>query len=87
MPIALTNIKERTYFVFGSIFMCGVPFVYFFVPETTQLPLEAMDTLFGSTEAGVKYGDASASIMGEGRDEKEDHERLETIREDKEGKV
>ncbi|KAH8832407.1 general substrate transporter [Flagelloscypha sp. PMI_526] len=73
MPIALTNIKERTYFVFGSIFMCGVPFVYFFVPETTQLPLEAMDTLFGSTEAG--------------RDEKEDHERLETIREDKEGKA
>lgn len=46
-PYALKNITTKTYFIFSSIFICGAPFIYFFVPETTGLSLENMDQLFG----------------------------------------
>jgi len=35
MPIALTNLGARTYFIFGSIFGSASIFVYFLIPETT----------------------------------------------------
>ena len=33
--------------------MCATPFVYFFIPETKELPLEAMDHLFGTAHASA----------------------------------
>ncbi|KAJ7263057.1 hypothetical protein C8J57DRAFT_1719247 [Mycena rebaudengoi] len=59
MPIALTNIGASTYFVFGSIFFTATIFVYFVIPETKGLPLEAMDQLFG----GVQRSDVEAAVM------------------------
>lgn len=46
MPIALNTVTTKTYFIFGSIFFCSAPFVYFFIPETKGLGLEYMDRLF-----------------------------------------
>lgn len=34
------------YLFFASLMMCSVVFVYFLIPETKGLPLEAMDRLF-----------------------------------------
>jgi len=48
MPAALNGVGVHTYFIFGSIFICAAPFVYFFIPETKGLSLEYMDRLFGS---------------------------------------
>lgn len=40
----------RTYLIFGSFCVVMFFFVWFFVPETKGLSLEAMDELFGVTE-------------------------------------
>jgi hypothetical protein len=34
------------YFFFASLMLCSVVFVYFLIPETKGIPLEAMDQLF-----------------------------------------
>jgi hypothetical protein len=34
------------YFFFASLMILSVPFVYFLIPETKAIPLEAMDRLF-----------------------------------------
>ena len=34
------------YFFFASLMICSVVFVYFLIPETKTIPLEAMDQLF-----------------------------------------
>lgn len=47
--LALTS-QIRTYLIFGSFCFTMFFFVWFFVPETKGLSLEAMDTLFGITE-------------------------------------
>ncbi|KAF3764677.1 hypothetical protein M406DRAFT_260201, partial [Cryphonectria parasitica EP155] len=41
------DIKQRTYFVFGSFCFTAFFFVWFLVPETKGLSLEAMEKLFG----------------------------------------
>lgn len=35
------------YFFFASIMLLSAPFVYYLIPETKSVPLEAMDRLFG----------------------------------------
>jgi hypothetical protein len=40
MPIALETITTKTYFIFGCIFICAAPFVWYFIPETKGLSLE-----------------------------------------------
>jgi MFS family permease len=50
MPIALSTIYSRTYFIFAAIFGSGTFFIYFLIPETKGLPLEYMDQLFGVAE-------------------------------------
>jgi hypothetical protein len=40
MPIALNSVTTKTYFIFGSIFFCAAPFVWYFIPETKGLSLE-----------------------------------------------
>ncbi|ORY76871.1 and other transporter-domain-containing protein [Leucosporidium creatinivorum] len=66
MPVALTNVGAKTYFIFGSIFFCSTIFVFFLIPETKGLPLEAMDHLFGVAE----LTDAERAVMNleEGKD-------------------
>ena len=34
------------YFFFASLMLCSVVFVWFLIPETKGIPLEAMDRLF-----------------------------------------
>ena len=34
------------YFFFSSLMILSIPFVYFLIPETKTVPLEAMDRLF-----------------------------------------
>ncbi|KAM0790229.1 hypothetical protein ACM66B_005541 [Microbotryomycetes sp. NB124-2] len=60
MPVALTNIGSRAYFVFACTFFMALPYVFFLVPETKGLPLEAMDHLFGVAE----LTDAEKAVMG-----------------------
>jgi len=52
----LTTMKYGTFIFFGLITFGGAAFIYFFFPETKNLSLEEMDTLFGST--GVAQADA-----------------------------
>lgn len=54
MPVSLANIDQLTYFVFGSIFIWSLPYVYFLIPETKGLPLEYMDKLFGDGRTDVE---------------------------------
>lgn len=44
----------RTYLIFGSFCFAMFVFVWFFVPETKGISLEAMDKLFGVTDAPEK---------------------------------
>jgi len=34
------------YFLFGSVTLCGLAFVWFLIPETKAVPLDKMDRLF-----------------------------------------
>lgn len=34
------------YFLFGALMLCSIIFVFFLIPETKSVPLEAMDGLF-----------------------------------------
>jgi len=45
-PPMITNIGYKSYIVFAVINFVTVPIVYFFFPETSGLPLEAVDLLF-----------------------------------------
>ena len=57
----------RTYLIFGSFCFTMFFFVWFFIPETKGISLEAMDRLFGVTDAPTKP-------LTETVDEKYDHE-------------
>lgn len=45
-PVLITNIGYKSYIVFAVLNLAAIPVVYFFFPETNQLPLEAVDFLF-----------------------------------------
>jgi len=45
-PQMFSSMGYGVYLFFASLMMCSVVFVYFLVPETKGLPLEAMDRLF-----------------------------------------
>jgi len=47
-PNMLSHMKWGTYVFFGLFTTMGAFFILFFVPETKQLSLEEMDTVFGS---------------------------------------
>ncbi|KUL83010.1 hypothetical protein ZTR_09314 [Talaromyces verruculosus] len=51
-PVLITNIGYKSYIVFAILNFVAIPVVYFFFPETNQLPLEAVDLLF--SRDGVK---------------------------------
>ena len=41
-----TTMGYGVYFFFASLMLCSIVFVYFLIPETKSVPLEAMDRLF-----------------------------------------
>jgi sugar porter (SP) family MFS transporter len=56
------------YFFFASLMILSVPFVYFLIPETKSIPLEAMDRLF-EIKPVTK---ANKTIMAELREQEEE---------------
>jgi hypothetical protein len=56
------------YFFFASLMILSVPFVYFLIPETKSIPLEAMDRLF-EIKPVTK---ANRTIMAELREQEEE---------------
>lgn len=59
-PTFLANEGLKCLFFFMAINFCLAAFVYFFVPETKQVPLEEMDVLFG----GANHVDKGAQMLG-----------------------
>ncbi|KAK4961309.1 hypothetical protein LTR10_001799 [Elasticomyces elasticus] len=51
-PPMITNIGYKSYIVFAIVNFVTVPFVYFLYPETSRLPLEAVDLLFADRSGG-----------------------------------
>jgi sugar porter (SP) family MFS transporter len=45
-PQMFLTMSYGVYFFFASLMILSVPFVYFLIPETKSIPLEAMDRLF-----------------------------------------
>lgn len=45
-PQAFTAMGYGVYFLFASLMIASVFFVYFLMPETKGIPLESMDRLF-----------------------------------------
>ena len=56
------------YFFFASLMILSIPFVYFLIPETKSVPLEAMDRLFEIKPVR----DANKVIMAELREQEEE---------------
>lgn len=81
VPTAITNIGWRTYLIFAAFNLAFVPFVYFFLPETAGLTLEAIDLCFmdrtmdpvkkaGELRRQLKRGETITLGGGEGGEEK-----------------
>ncbi|KAK3939791.1 general substrate transporter [Diplogelasinospora grovesii] len=49
-PPMITNIGYKSYIVFAVVNLVTVPIVYFTYPETSQMPLEAVDLLFADRD-------------------------------------
>lgn len=47
-PQMFLKMSYGVYFFFASLMILSVPFVYFLIPETKGIPLEAMDRLFAT---------------------------------------
>ncbi|KAJ3520508.1 hypothetical protein NM208_g13677 [Fusarium decemcellulare] len=56
-PTFFRNEGLRCLFFFMAINICLAAYVYFFIPETKQVPLEEIDTLFGGASHAAKGGD------------------------------
>ncbi|MBE3045879.1 MFS transporter [Candidatus Bathyarchaeota archaeon] len=52
-PIIVSRLKWTAYFIFMATNFLFVPFVYFFIPETSHMRLEDMDHFFSSGENPV----------------------------------
>jgi sugar porter (SP) family MFS transporter len=56
-PIFLKNCGFSTFYFFFAINICLAVFVHFLIPETRQVTLEEMDTLFGGSDHVEKGAD------------------------------
>lgn len=79
-PEFLANEGLRCLFFFMSINFCLAVFVYFFIPETKQVPLEEIDVLFGAASHAGKGGDMLGEKVAEDTVERE--KDVSEIRED-----
>ena len=60
------------YMFFASLMLCSVVFVYFFLPETKGIPLEAMDRLFSRS---LPARSAHKIVLAELRRDEEQYRR------------
>lgn len=49
-PQMFATMEYGVYYFFASLMLCSVVFVWFLIPETKGIPLEAMDRLFELTK-------------------------------------
>lgn len=56
-PVFLANEGLRCLFFFMAVNFCLAVYVWFFIPETKQVPLEEIDVLFGGASHAAKGGD------------------------------
>ncbi|KAJ2971693.1 hypothetical protein NUW58_g9345 [Xylaria curta] len=83
-PIFLANEGLKCLFFFFAANILLALFVFFFIPETKQVRLEEMDTLFGGqnhVEKGGQMLDAAEVPHGEGNTEKNSAFHYESKRE------
>lgn len=59
-PTFLNNVGLKCLFFFMGVNFLLAIFVYFFIPETKQIPLEEIDVLFG----GANHVDKGAQMLG-----------------------
>ena len=57
-----TTMGYGVFFFFASLMLCSSVFVYFLLPETQSIPLEAMDRIFDSAHSPRK---AHGVVMAE----------------------
>lgn len=67
------------YFFFASLMLISAVFVFFFVPETKGLPLEAMDRLFDIKPTWR----ANSQLMAELRDQEREYRDSHVLDEEK----
>ncbi|KAL1582390.1 hypothetical protein WHR41_08892 [Cladosporium halotolerans] len=60
------------YFLFGAVTLCGLAFVWFFIPETKSVPLDKMDRLFEIRPTSK----AHRTVMEEAQNESFDHDEI-----------
>ncbi|KAF2672733.1 general substrate transporter [Microthyrium microscopicum] len=64
-PQMFNSMGYGVYFLFSSLMILSIPFVYFLIPETKSIPLEAMDRLFAVKPASK----ANKVVLDELRDQ------------------
>jgi hypothetical protein len=62
-PIFLNNCGFYAFYMFAGINLLLAAFVFFFIPETKQVPLEEIDALFG----GANHATRGEEMMLEGK--------------------
>ncbi len=67
-PQMFATMGYGVYFFFASLMICSVVFVYFLMPETKNIPLEAIDRLF---DRRLKASEAHAIVWRECQEEEE----------------
>lgn len=60
-PIHDADMVLGAFIFFGALTFLGAGFIWFYVPETSRLTLEEMDTIFGST--GLVKSDADRMVQ------------------------
>jgi hypothetical protein len=68
-PTFLANTGLKCLFFFMAVNFLLAIFVYFFIPETKQVPLEEIDVLFG----GANHADKGAKMLGVAGVDGKDH--------------
>jgi sugar porter (SP) family MFS transporter len=64
-PQMFLKMGYGVYFLFASMMILSVPFVYFLVPETKSIPLEAIDRLFKIKPARKAYKTVLAELRAQ----------------------
>ncbi|KAG7907566.1 hypothetical protein KL906_003647 [Ogataea polymorpha] len=63
-PSSVSNIGYKTYIYFCVFNFCFVPMIYFFYPETKNLPLEKIDRMFVGEKVHLFWNDALEDDFG-----------------------
>jgi len=67
-PQMFLRMSYGVYFFFASLMLFSIPFVYFLIPETKGVPLEAMDRLFAVRPARLAHGIIIAALQDEDKE-------------------